>query len=127
MRKLRTVNHCASFTKAIPGTLQEGGAPFHTTHWAVVLQAGATMSDAGARRALAAFSETYWPPLYTFVRRRGSSPADSQDIVQGFFEQLFKNNSLSRADQERGRLRTFLLTSLQNYMRDEHGRAHALK
>ena len=92
------------------------------------MQAGDRASDeTGRGEALAAFSEAYWPPLYTFVRRRGCSPADAQDIVQGFFEQLFKNNTLSRADQERGRLRTFLLSSLQNYMRDEHGRAHALK
>ncbi len=48
-------------------------------------------------------------------------------MVQGFFEHLFKQNALSRADQEKGRLRTFLLTSLQNYMKDEHGRARALK
>jgi RNA polymerase sigma factor (sigma-70 family) len=107
--------------------LQEGGAPFHTTHWTVVLQAGATMSDAAARRALAAFSETYWPPLYTFDRRRGYSPADAQDVVQGFFEHLFAQNALRRADQQKGRLRTFLLSSLENYMRDEYGRARALK
>ena len=48
------------------------------------------------RKALATFSEAYWPPLYTFVRRRGYSPADAQDIVQGFFEQLLEQNTLSR-------------------------------
>ena len=92
-------------TKAIPGTLQEGGAPFQTTHWTVVLQAGEGDADESARKALAAFSETYWPPLYTFVRRRGYSPADAQDLVQGFFEHLLKQNTLSRADREKGRLR----------------------
>ena len=55
-----------------------------------------------ARKALAAFCEAYWPPLYTFLRRRGYSPADAQDIVQGFFEHLFEQNTLSRADQEKG-------------------------
>jgi hypothetical protein len=64
----------------VPGTLQEGGAPFQTTHWTVVLQAGQAEVDESARKALATFSETYWPPLYTFVRRRGYSPADAQDI-----------------------------------------------
>ena len=107
--------------------MQEGGAPFNTTHWTVVLQAGATLSGEAAQRALAAFSETYWPPLYTFVRRRGYSPADAQDTVQGFFEHLFAQNALRRADHEKGRLRTFLLTSLQNYMKDQHGRASAQK
>ena len=72
------------------GTLQEGGAPFQTTHWTVVLQAGKAEADESARKALAAFSEAYWPPLYTFVRRRGYSPADAQDIVQGFFEHLLR-------------------------------------
>jgi RNA polymerase sigma factor (sigma-70 family) len=92
-----------------------------------VLEAGKTQADESARRALSIFSEAYWPPLYTFVRRRGYSPADAQDVVQGFFAHLVEQNALSKADQEKGRLRTFLLTSLQNYMRDEHGRAQALK
>ena len=80
-----------------------------------MLQAGQADSDESAQKALSTFSEAYWPPLYTFVRRRGYSPADAQDIVQGFFEHLFEQNALSRADQEKGRLRTFLLSSLQNY------------
>jgi len=92
-----------------------------------VLQAGQAGADESAQRALSVFSEAYWPPLYTFVRRRGHSPADAQDTVQGFFVHLLEQNALSRADQEKGRLRTFLLSSLQNYMRDEHGRAQALK
>jgi hypothetical protein len=89
-------------TKPIPGTLQEVGAPFQTTHWTVVLQASKTESDDQARRALAAFCEAYWPPLYTFVRRCRYSPGDAQDIVQGFFEHIFEHNTLSRADQEKG-------------------------
>ena len=107
--------------------MQEGGAPFQTTHWTVVLQAGAAESEETRRRALAQFSETYWPPLYTFVRRRGHSPADAQDIVQGFFVHLFEQNTLSRADQEKGRLRTFLLGSLQNYLLKQRERMSALK
>jgi DNA-directed RNA polymerase specialized sigma24 family protein len=113
--------------KPIPGTLQEGGVPFQTTHWTVVLQAGAAESDEPARKAIAAFCEAYWPPLYTFLRRRGYSPADAQDIVQGFFEHLFQHNTLSRADQEKGRLRTFLLGSLQNFLLKERERMRALK
>jgi RNA polymerase sigma-70 factor (ECF subfamily) len=91
------------------------------------LQAGQTQSDEQARKALSAFAEAYWPPLYTFVRRRGYAPADAQDVVQGFFEHLVTHNTLMRADREKGRLRTFLLSSLQNFMMDEHGRARALK
>jgi RNA polymerase sigma factor (sigma-70 family) len=114
-------------TKAVPGTLQEGGAPFETTHWTVVLQASKSDSDEAARKALANFSEAYWPPLYTFVRRRGYPPADAQDLIQGFFVHLFEQNTLSRADKEKGRLRTFLLGSLQNFLLKERERMRAIK
>jgi len=79
------------------------------------------------RKAFATFAEGYWPPLYTFLRRRGYSSADAQDFVQGFFAYLLEHDTLSRADREKGRLRTFLLASLQNFILDEHGRVHALK
>jgi len=107
--------------------LQEGGARFQTTHWTVVLQADNAASDQSAGKALASFCEAYWPPLYTFLRRRGHSPANAQDIVQGFFEHLFRHNTLSRADQEKGRLRTFLLGSLRNFLLKERERMGALK
>ena len=92
-----------------------------------MLQAGGAESDDSTRKALAAFCEAYWPPLYTFLRRRGYSQADAQDIVQGFFEHLFQHNTLSRADQEKGRLRTFLLGSLQNFLLKQHERRSAIK
>ena len=92
-----------------------------------MLQAGKAEADEAARKALATFSETYWPPLYTFVRRRGYSPSDAQDLVQGFFEHLLEKNTLSRADQEKGKLRTFLLGSLQNYLLKQHERMSAIK
>jgi RNA polymerase sigma-70 factor (ECF subfamily) len=107
--------------------LQEGGASFKTTHWTVVLQAGKADADEEARKALATFSETYWPPLYTFVRRRGYSPADAQDMVQGFFAHLLELKTLSRADQEKGRLRTFLLGALEKFMLKQRERMGALK
>jgi DNA-directed RNA polymerase specialized sigma24 family protein len=91
------------------------------------LQAGKAESDESAGKALSIFSETYWPPLYTFVRRRGYSAADAQDIVQGFFEHLLEQNTLSRADREKGRLRTFLLGSLQNYLLKQRERMSAVK
>jgi RNA polymerase sigma-70 factor (ECF subfamily) len=100
--------------------LQEGGAAFQTTHWTVVLRASETESTQSAQ-ALATFCEAYWPPLYAFLRRRGYSPPDAQDLVQGFFAYVLAKETLSRADREKGRLRTFLLTSLQNFlMHDFH-------
>lgn len=110
-----------------PGTLQDGGAPFHTTHWSVVVQAMQSQPPVSARQALSDFCQAYWPPLYTFVRRRGHSPSDAQDLVQGFFAHLLEQHTLSRADREKGRLRTFLLGSLQHYLANEHDHAHRLK
>jgi DNA-directed RNA polymerase specialized sigma24 family protein len=114
-------------TKPVPGTLQEGGASFQTTHWTVVLNARQSESPESAEKALSVFSEIYWPPLYTFVRHRGYKPADAQDLVQGFFIHLFEKNTLSRADQEKGRLRTFLLGALQKFLMDERDKVRAIK
>jgi len=113
--------------KPIPGTLQEGGAGFQTTHWTLVLRAGETQSDTSAQKALSNFCEAYWPPLYAFLRHRGHASPEAQDLVQGFFAHLLEQNTLSRADQEKGKLRTFLLGSLQNFLFNEYDRAHALK
>jgi RNA polymerase sigma factor (sigma-70 family) len=113
--------------KPIPGTLQEGGAAFQTTHWTMVLRAGETQSDSSAQKALSNFCEAYWPPLYAFVRHRGHASPEAQDLVQGFFTHVLEQNTLSRADREKGKLRTFLLGSFQNYLFNEYDRARALK
>jgi RNA polymerase sigma-70 factor (ECF subfamily) len=113
--------------KAVPGTLEAGGASFQTTHWTLVLQAGQTPSSESARQALAALCEAYWPPLYAFLRHRRYNSADAQDLVQGFFVQLLAQNALSRVDREKGRLRTFLLGSLQNFLLKQRERMSAMK
>ena len=126
-RKVRSPGPRSVPTKAIPGTLQEGGASFQTTHWTVVFRAGEPDSEASAQQALSGFCEAYWPPLYSFLRHRGHSSADAQDLVQGFFALLLEQNTLSRADRQKGRLRTFLLGSLENFLYNEYDRARALK
>jgi DNA-directed RNA polymerase specialized sigma24 family protein len=93
----------------------------------VVLRASDEESAPSAQQALAGFCEVYWPPLYSFLRHRGFSSADAQDLVQGFFAHLLEQNTLTRADQQKGRLRTFLLGSLQNFLYNEYDRARALK
>ena len=70
--------------KGTPGTLQGGGASFATTHWSVVEQSALTDLPE-ATDALARLCEMYWPPIYSFVRRRGYAPADAQDLTQSFF------------------------------------------
>ena len=93
----------------------------------MVLRARETESEESAREALSGFCEAYWPPLYSFLRHRGYASADAQDLVQGFFVFLLEQNTLTRADQQKGRLRTFLLTSLQNFLFNEYDRMRAIK
>ena len=92
-----------------------------------MLRARDEESADSAQQALSGFCEVYWPPLYSFLRHRGFSSADAQDLVQGFFARLLEQNTLIRADQQKGRLRTFLLGSLQNFLYNEYDRARALK
>ena len=113
--------------KGVPGTLQEGGAAFASTHWSIVLLAAQSQSPEAARQATAAFCQDYWPPLYTFLRRRGHPPGDAQDFTQAFFVHLLTKNTLERADRNKGRLRTFLLGALQHFLANEHDRAQTLK
>ena len=111
--------------KGIPGTIQDGGAAFATTRWSVV--AACADDSEIASRALGQLCRDYWPPLYTFARRRGYNPADAQDIVQGFFAYLLKNRSYAQTDQTKGKFRSFLLASLKNYMSDVWDRERARK
>jgi len=103
------------------------GASFQMTHSTVVLQARQAESEQSAQHALSNFCEAYWPPLYAFLRRRGHSSPDAQDYVQGFFTYLLIEGILTRADQGKGKLRTYLLTSLQYFVRDQQDRACTLK
>src|SRR5260370_40743720 len=113
--------------KPMPGTLQEGGAAFQSTHWTLISRARQYDPTETGREALSDFCEAYWPPLYAFLRLRGHASPEAQDLVQGFFAHLIEKNTLSRADKEKGRLRTFLLGSLQNFLCNEYDRSRTLK
>ena len=89
--------------------------------------AAQSQTPEAAQRALASFCQAYWPPLYSFLRRRGHPSSDAQDLTQAFFAHLLENRTLASASRERGRLRTFLLGSLQNFLANEHDRTQALK
>ena len=95
---------------------------FRTTHWSVVL-AAASQATVSSQEALAQLCRTYWYPLYAFVRRKGSSPHDAQDLTQAFFARLLEKNYVAQADRERGRFRTFLLAALTHFLADEWDRA----
>jgi RNA polymerase sigma-70 factor (ECF subfamily) len=99
---------------------------FATTHWTVVLTAGRTdTTKAGA--ALEKLCRTYWYPLYAYVRRRGQSAADAQDLTQAFFARLLERNWVGAANRERGRFRTFLLTAMSRFLADEWDKLRAQK
>ncbi len=99
---------------------------FATTRWSLVVEAGQASSPAG-RQALASLCETYWYPLYAFVRRKGHQPAAAQDLTQAFFTELLEKDRLQSADQQRGKFRSFLLASLENFLANERRRARAVK
>jgi RNA polymerase sigma factor (sigma-70 family) len=88
---------------------------FNKTRWSMVMEAVQGRAP-GAPQALAELCRLYWPPLYAFARRRGRSPEDAQDLVQGFFEHLIENCGLGTVDRSKGRFRSFLLASFQNFM-----------
>jgi RNA polymerase sigma factor (sigma-70 family) len=77
--------------------------------------------------ALEELCRTYWYPLYFYIRRRGNDAHQAQDLTQAFFARLLENNSLSVADPERGRFRTFLLCALNNFLHNEHNHASRKK
>jgi RNA polymerase sigma-70 factor (ECF subfamily) len=99
---------------------------FVTTHWSVVVSAGQSDSTR-AQTALAGLCETYWYPLYAYVRRRGYSPEDAQDLTQEFFARLLARNWVGDADRHKGRFRTFLLTAMSHFLADEWDRLRAQK
>jgi len=88
---------------------------FATTRWSVIRQAGDLVSPA-ADHAREQLCRLYWPALYAWLRRDGHSPADAEDLVQGFLAQFIDRNDFASAQTERGRFRSYLLSSLRNYV-----------
>jgi RNA polymerase sigma factor (sigma-70 family) len=97
-----------------------------TTMWSVVLSARDLKTSEGAA-ALEQLCQTYWPPIYGFLRRDGHSPADAEDLTQGFLASLITRSSLESVTPERGRFRSFLMASLRHYLADQRDRANAAK
>jgi DNA-directed RNA polymerase specialized sigma24 family protein len=103
-----------------------GHVRFETTHWSLVLAAGDRGSDA-AEGALARLCALYWYPVFAFVRRKGYSTADAQDLTQGFFARLIEKGDLGAVDRNRGRFRSFLLTNCQYFLANERDRTFTQK
>jgi len=112
--------------KATPRTLRDGGATFATTHWSIVAQSALTDVPEAAN-ALAQLCEMYWPPIYSFIRRRGYSPSDAQDLTQSFFAYFLRTKAYARTDKLHGKFRSFLLASVKNFLSDNWDRDQAIK
>jgi RNA polymerase sigma factor (sigma-70 family) len=103
-----------------------GASQFPTTRWTLVVAAGDPRRKE-ARSALVALCENYWYPLYAYLRRRGYPADQAQDLTQEFFMRMLEGRYLDRADPEKGRFRSFLLTSLKFFVADEGDRNRAYK
>ncbi len=112
--------------RATPGTLREGGASFATTHWSVIAQSALT-DVPEATDALGRLCEMYWPPIYSFIRRRGYAPNDAQDLTQSFFAFFLRTKAYARTDRLHGKFRSFLLASVKNFLADNWDREQAIR
>ncbi len=109
-----------------PDPQRHSAAEFLTTQWSLVLGAGQKQTPA-ASEALATLCQRYWLPMYAYVRRRVADVHQAQDLTQDFFARVIEKDVLAHASPERGRFRSFLLTSLKNFLANEHDRAQAKK
>lgn len=103
-----------------------GPSQFPTTQWSLVVAAGDPHRKE-ARSALVSLCESYWYPLYAYLRRRGYKAEEAQDLTQEFFIRVLEGRYLDRADPEKGRFRSFILTSLKFFVADEEDRRRAHK
>jgi DNA-directed RNA polymerase specialized sigma24 family protein len=110
---------------AIGGNAHHGPAVFTTTHWSVVLEAQG--ESPAAQKALEKLCRTYWRPIYSFVKRQVGGIEDAQDLTQGFFALLLERKDLNTVRKEKGRLRSYLLTSVKHFLADESRHAMAVK
>src|ERR1041385_7448936 len=99
---------------------------FATTRWTVVLSAG-HKSSPQSDRALGELCQTYWYPLYAFVRRRGHSREDAEDLTQAFFARFLEKNYLEGLSSDKGKFRAFLLAALKHFLANEWDRANRQK
>jgi RNA polymerase sigma factor (sigma-70 family) len=101
------------------------GAAFMTTDWSVVLSAQCI--SPAATEALENICRNYWRPLYAFVRREGYAREEAQDFTQAFFARFLERRDLDAVRRERGRLRSYFLASLKNFLANERDRAMTIK
>jgi DNA-directed RNA polymerase specialized sigma24 family protein len=108
------------------GSVTDDPARFRTTRWSAILVAAESRMP-GSQAALTELCLLYWYPLYAFARRRGHGPHDAQDLTQGFFLHLLEHRALKQVHPLKGKFRSFLLASFQNFTSDEAASARCQK
>jgi len=122
-----TTDHQGADSSTAPPSSREAGADiFVTTHWSVVLTAGRS-DTTRAHDALARLCRTYWRPLYAYVRRRGHSAHDAEDLTQAFFARLLEREDVAAVSPERGKFRSYLLAAMNHFLSDEWDKTRAQK
>lgn len=109
-----------------PDSTASGRVQFANTHWSVVLLAGQSGSPL-CREALQSLCTSYWSPIYAFLQRQGSAPADAKDLTQEFFATFLEKDYLSSVNPAKGKFRSFLLASLKHFLANTWDRTHAEK
>lgn len=109
-----------------PSARWGSSASFHTTRWSLVLSAQQP-SSSDASTSLEALCQQYWRPLYAYVRHRGYTTHDAQDLTQEFFARLLQKQWLNAVDPAKGRFRSFLLMAMKRFLANEWDRSRAQK
>jgi RNA polymerase sigma-70 factor (ECF subfamily) len=111
--------------RATRDTQPAAGAGFSPTQWSVVLEA--RRGSAARGPALEKLCSAYWLPIYSYLRRRGHSVQDSEDLTQGFFAYLLDSDFLERGDPAKGRFRGYLIGALRHFLGSHYERQNAQK
>src|SRR6266700_6449870 len=109
----------------VGSSARNGAVAFTTTHWSVLLEAQG--KSPAAQEALERLCRTYWRPVYGFIRRQGTRPEEAEDFTQGFFALLLERRDFDAVRKEKGRLRSYLLTSVKHFLASEQRRAMTAK
>ena len=107
-------------------SISTGKPRFATTHWSVISAAGKSSSPQ-QKQALETLCQSYWFPLYAYLRRRGYDTHQAEDLTQAFFAHILEKKDLGNADPKYGKFRSFLLVRLKYFLSDERDRAQAMK
>ncbi len=110
----------------VPHPSPHAAGSFLTTRWSMVRQS-LSSDDGESQEALTHLCEAYWYPIYAYIRRCGHTSHDAEDLTQGFFSRLLEKKFLAVADQQKGKLRAFLLTCVKRHLSDERDRVTAVK